>query len=133
MDKSDAVFSLIYNGPLFILGFFWIYFRAQEYRRLQVIRVLLDLAVFSMALARFFGSSIPPSGHALLLTHTLISVNNRYFRLAALLMLIGTAMLKISWDDFTSLGYGIVLGTISGAAWLWAGRDQKLHSDKVTS
>ena len=128
MDLSKPLFSLIYNVPLFIMGFFWIFFRTQEYRRLQVLRVLLDLAVFAAALARFLGSSIPPSGHAILLTHTLITVSNRYYRLAALIMLIATAGLKISWHDYTSLGYGIVLGTISGVAWVWAGRSQVLQS-----
>ena len=128
MDLSEPLFSLIYNGPLFILAGFWLFFRKQEYSRPQIIRMLIDLAVLSIAIARFFGSSIPPSGHATLLTHTLISVNNRYFRLAALIMLILTAGLKISWHDFTSLGYGIVLGTISGVAWVWAGRDQILQS-----
>ena len=90
--------------------------------------MLLDLAVVSIAIARFFGSSIPPSGHAILLTHTLITVSNRYYRLAALTMLIVTAGLKISWQDFTSLGYGIVLGMISGVLWVWAGSDQILQS-----
>jgi hypothetical protein len=82
----------------------------------------LDITVFSIALARFFGSSIPPSGHALVLTHTLITVSNRYYRLAALAMLIATAALKISWHDFTSLGYGLGLGIISGVAWVWSGQ-----------
>jgi hypothetical protein len=126
MDISKPLFSLIYNGPLFILAIFWIFFLKQEYRRLQIIRALLDLAVLSVAIARFFGSSIPPSGHAMLLTHTLITVNNRYYRLAALVMLIATAGLKISWNDFTSLGYGIVLGMVSGCVWVWAGSDQLL-------
>lgn len=125
--ESKELFSLIYNGPLFILAIFWLFFRAQEYRSLRILRVLLDVAVISIAIARFFGSSIPPSGHALLLTHTLISVSNRYYKLAALAMLIATAGLKISWHDFTSLGYGIVLGMTSGMIWLWAGRD----SDQV--
>jgi hypothetical protein len=113
----------MYNGPLFILAIFWIFFRAREYRKLRVLGVLLDLAVVSIAMARFFGSSIPPSGHAILLTHTLITVSNRYYRLAALAMLIATAALKISWYDFASLGYGIALGITSGMIWLWAGRD----------
>ena len=113
----------MYNGPLFILAIFWIFFRTQEYRRLRIVGVLLDLTVVSIAIARFFGSSIPPSGHAILLTHTLITVSNRYFRLAALAMLIATAALKISWHDFASLGYGIVLGITSGMIWLWARRD----------
>ena len=128
MEPSKALFSLIYNGPLFILGAFWLFFRTEEYRRFQILRVLIDVAVFSIAIARFFGSSIPPSGHAILLTHTLITVSNRYYRLAALTMLIVTAGLKISWHDFTSLGYGVVLGMISGAAWVWAERDQILQS-----
>ena len=124
----SRTFSLIYNGPLFILGMFWLYFRLQEYRRLRIVGVLLDLTVVSIAIARFFGSSIPPSGHALLLTHTLITVSNRYFKLAALAMLIGTAALKISWHDFSSLGYGIVLGVTSGMIWLWAGRRSWIQS-----
>ena len=130
MESSKALFSLLYNGPLFILAIFWLFFRKQEYRSLQILRVLIDIAVLSIAIARFFGSSIPPSGHAMLLTHTLITVSNRYYRLAALAMLIGTAGLKISWHDFTSLGYGIVLGMISGVAWIWAGSDQILQSDE---
>ena len=117
---SKELFSLLYSGPLFILGVFWIFFRTEEYRRLQIVRVLIDLVVFAVALARFLGSSIPPSGHAILLTHTLITVSNRYYRLAALIMLIGTAALKISWHDFRSLGYGIALGIITGVVWLWS-------------
>ena len=118
MDKSNELFSLIYNGPLFILAVFWMFFRIQEYRRLRMLPVLLDIAVASIAIARFFGSSIPPSGHALLLTHTLITVSNRYYRLAALAMLVMTAGLKISWHDFTSLGDGIVFGIASGMVWV---------------
>ena len=130
--KSEELFWLMYNGPLYILGFFWIFFRIQEYRRLRMPGVLLDIAVFSLAIARLLGSSVPPSGHALVLTHTLITVSNRYFRLAALLMLLGTAGLKISWNDFSSLGYGIGLGITSGLAWLWSGRgsDPILQSEE---
>jgi hypothetical protein len=128
MRSSTALFSLLYNGPLFILGIFWLFFRTEEYRRLRILGLLLDLAVVAIAIARFFGSSIPPSGHAILLTHTLITVSNRYYRLAALAMLIATAALKISWYDFSSLGYGIVLGMISGTIWLWAGRRTWIQS-----
>ena len=130
MELSKSLFSLLYNGPLFILGIFWLFFRKREYRRLQILRVLIDIAVLSTAIARFFGSLIPPSGHAILLTHTLITVSNRYYRLAALTMLLGTAVLKISWHDFASLGYGIVLGMISGVLWVWAGSDQTLQSEE---
>ena len=117
------VFSLIYNCPLLILCLCWLLLRKKEYERFEFWRALIDLAVISIALARFYGSSIPPSGHAVFLTHTLISVNNRYYRLAALTMLIVTIGLKISWGDYTSWSYGVVLGVISGMLWDWAGDD----------
>ncbi len=37
MDLSKPLSSLIYNGPLFILGIFCLFFRKQEYTRLQII------------------------------------------------------------------------------------------------
>ncbi len=36
MDKSNQLFSLMYNGPLFILAIFWILFRIHEYRKSRV-------------------------------------------------------------------------------------------------
>ena len=118
-------FSLIYNSPLFILCVFWLLIRKKEYERFQLWRALIDIAVISIALARFYGSSIPPSGHAIFLTHTLISVSNRYYRLAALTMLFVTIGLKISWGDYTSWSYGIALGVISGMVWERAGNDSR--------
>jgi hypothetical protein len=116
-----VLFSLLYNGPLVILGAFWLRSRVREFDRLQILPVLLDVAIVSIAVARFYGSSIPPSGHALFLTHSLVSVNKRYYRFATLVMLIVTIGLKISWGDYTSWGYGILLGIASGRLWMWAG------------
>lgn len=116
------LFQLIYNAPLIILCAFWLLFRREEEgKRLRLSRALLDVAVVSIALARFYGSSIPPSGHALFLTHSLLTVGNRFYRLAALIMLAATIGLKISWSDYTSWSYGLALGVISGALWLRAG------------
>ena len=53
--ESKALFSLTYNGPLFVLGFFWLFFRTQEYRRFQILPVLIDITVLAIAIARFFG------------------------------------------------------------------------------
>ena len=110
--------SMLYNGPLVILGGFWLFFRLQGVARFQILRALLDIAIVSVVIARFYGSSIPPSGHAIFLTHSLISVSNRYYRIAALIMLIVTIGLKISWGDYRSWSYGIALGIISGTAWV---------------
>jgi hypothetical protein len=117
------LFSLIYNGPLLILCLFWLLFRTKEYERFQLWRTLIDIAILSIAIARFYGASIPPSGHAVFLTHSLISVSNRYYRLAALMMLIVTIGFKISWGDYISWSYGVVLGVISGMVWNWLGSD----------
>lgn len=84
--------------------------------------MVIDIAVVSIAIARFYGSSIPPSGHAVFLTHSLITISNRYYRLAALSMLIVTIGLKISWHDYASWSYGIVSGVVSGMLWVWAGK-----------
>ena len=118
-----VLFSLIYNGPLVILSVFWLLLRKQECERWQWLRALLDIAVVASAIARFYGASIPLSGHAVFLTHGLISVSNRYYRSAALSMLLVTIGLKISWRDYTSWSNGIVLGVISGLVWVWAGND----------
>lgn len=116
------LFLILYNGPLIVLAAFWLYFRTQGNANFHVLRLMLDIAIVAVAIARLFGSSIPPSGHAALLTHTLISVSNRYYRIAALLMLIATIALKISWGDYESWSYGLVVGVITGTAWVLVGR-----------
>jgi hypothetical protein len=122
-DIETVLFSLIYNVPLFVLCAFWLFFRRQEWKRRQLFRALLDGAVVLIGLARFYGSTIPPSGHAVFLTHTLVSIDNRYYRLAALSMLMATVGLKISWGDYTSWSHGVVIGMISGLLWMRAGEE----------
>ena len=118
------LFSLLYNAPLIILGSFWLRFRAREFDRLQILQAALDLAIVAIALARFYGSTIPPSGHAVFLTHSLMSLNNRYYRFVALVMLVVTIGLKISWRDYTSWSYGLLLGVLTGRLWIWMGKQQ---------
>ncbi len=113
---------MLYNAPLVILGAFWLFFRTQGAARLRISRVLLDITIVSIVIARFYGSPIPPSGHAVFLAHSLISVSNRYYRLAALMMLIMTIGLKITWGDYWSWSYGVVIGIITGTAWILTGR-----------
>lgn len=116
------LFSMLYNMPLAILGAFWLFSRTQEVARFQILRALLDIAIISVGIARFYGSSIPPSGHAVFLTHSIITVSNPYYRIAALMMLIMTIGLKISWGDYRSWSYGVVIGVISGTAWVRTGK-----------
>jgi hypothetical protein len=120
--KIKVLPSLLYNGPLLILAAFWIFYRKQEQEKFQFIRVLVDIAILSMAVSRFYGLPIPPSGHALFLTHSLVSVRNKYYRIAALVMLIVTIMLKLSWGDYRSWFYGVIIGLVSATIWIQVGK-----------
>jgi hypothetical protein len=120
------LFSLLYNGPLVILLAFWVLCRRREQKRWQSLKILLDIVILSMAISRFYGLLIPPSGHALFLTYSLLTVSNKYYRIAALVMLFVTIALKISWGDYESWSYGIPLGAVSGIVWGWIGSKPEL-------
>jgi hypothetical protein len=112
------LFSLLYNGPLVVLAAFWLLCRKQEYQSRQSLKMVLDILIAGIAISRFYGSLIPPSGHALFLTYSLITVSNRYYRIAALMMLLVTIALKISWGDYQLWAYGTLLGVVIGTIWI---------------
>ena len=116
-------FFLYYHLPLFALIAIWLVFRIQDQRRLGILTTLIDLTVIAIAIARLFGSSIPSSGHTIFLTHSLLTIRNRYYRTAALLMLLVVIYLKIGWRDYTSWTFGIAFGVITGALWQWFRKD----------
>jgi hypothetical protein len=112
------LFSLLYNVPLVILFISWLLCRKQEQKNWQPLKIFLDMTIICIAVSRFYGVQIPPSGHALFLTYSLITINNRYYRAAALMMLLVTIALKISWGDYQSWSYGILLGAVTGTLWI---------------
>lgn len=112
--------SFWYNAPLFILCAIWLLLRKDMWRRRQWLRSTVDLLVLLLGLVRFLGAAILPSGHALFLTHTLITVGNLIYRIFALLMLLVVIALKISWGDYESWTAGIIVGLISGLLWVKA-------------
>jgi xanthine/uracil permease len=116
-------FFLYYHLPLFALIGVWLALRIQGQRRLGIVTTLIDTTVIGVAIARLFGSSIPPSGHAIFLTHSLLTIRNRYYKIAALLMLLAVIYLKVGWRDYTSWNVGIVFGLISGYLWQWFEKD----------
>ena len=111
------LFTILYQFPLFLLIAWWFFCRRAENSRINPAPAAFDVLVLIIALARFHGSSIPPSGHALILTHSFITVRSGYFRLVALVMLAITVALKVSWGDYCSWLYGIVFGLVSATAW----------------
>lgn len=114
------MFSLLYNVPVFGLTVAWVFCRLQAQQPWLSWRSLLDVVVVTIAASRFFGAAIPPSGHALFLTHSIITTTNRSYQMAAIIMLSITIALKVGWGDYSSWLYGMLLGLISGGLWLYA-------------
>jgi hypothetical protein len=116
---AQPIFSVLYNGPLIGLLILWAVCRAREKYKWGSWRSLLDALVIGIAVSRFFGSTIPPSGHALFLTYSSITVKNHFYRISAVTMLMATIGLKVSWGDYRSWVYGILLGMICGGIWIY--------------
>ena len=117
-------FSLLYNLPLFALGFLWLISRWRQPPSLG--QLFLDALVVALSLARFFGVPLPPSGHAFFLTHSGLTTPQRSYQWAAAFLLILTIALKLSWGDSSSWLWGIVAGCASGAGY------RQLHSTRNT-
>lgn len=119
---SWLTFSLFYNGPLFGLALFWLYLRVRQKNGKRLLLVILDILVVVIAISRYFGLAIPPSGHALFLTYSLMTVKNWFYRMMAAIMLILTIGLKVSWRDYTSWVYGMLVGLSCGMIWIYTAR-----------
>jgi hypothetical protein len=115
---TEMIVFLLYNWPLHILAPFWLVCRMQEDKKFLSLRTLIDIVVVILAMSRYYGPIVPTSGHALFLTHSLITIRNRYYRIPAVVMLIATVAVKVSWEDYSSLVSGILIGLISGAIWI---------------
>ena len=120
--SSELLFSLIYNGPILVLCIVWLLLRARDKSKLTPLRVLIDAVIVAIAASRFLGATIPPSGHTAFLSYSLVTVNNKSYRIIALLTLLLTIGLKISWNDYTSWAYGIAAGIGGSAIWLYSSR-----------
>jgi hypothetical protein len=120
LEKSftEMMVSLLYNLPLYILGPYWLICRMREDKRSSSLKTLIDLLVVALAISRYFGPIVPTSGHALFLTHSFITIRSQFYRIPAAVMLIVTVVIKMSWQDYSSLVSGILIGFISGAIWI---------------
>ncbi len=108
---------VLYSLPLYALAGLWLLCRMHEDDKLFSLRSLLDIIVIALAMSRNWGSIIPSSGHALFLTHSLMTIRSHLYRIPAAIMLIVTIAFKVSWGDYLSFVYGILIGFISGVIW----------------
>jgi hypothetical protein len=113
--------NALYNWPLFSVCFFWLFCRLRDAKALAPLapwrpwRLLLDGLVVLLAASRMAGTFVPSSGHALLMSYSLLTVPNRLYRAAAAAVLLLTIALKLTWGDGRSWVYGIALGGLFGA------------------
>lgn len=106
----NQLFFWIYNLPVVLMGFVWLAIEFKRRTTLTVPCVLCDLIVIGVGLGRFLGWQIPPSGHALFFSYSLLTVTNKVYRLFAAIFLLLTIGLKLSWGDYSTWVYGIVVG-----------------------
>lgn len=106
----DQLFFWIYNLPVVLMGFVWLAIEVKRRTTLTVPCVLCDLIVIGVGLGRFLGWQIPPSGHALFFSYSLLAVPNIAYRFFAAAFLLMTIALKLSWGDYSTWVYGIVVG-----------------------
>jgi len=114
---SDIRFSVFYNGSLFAVWFYWLHRRVKEGSLNGSWLNVLDLIVNVTAISRFFGSTIPISGHALFLTYSLFTVKDRKYLFLALILLFVVIALKVSWNDNTTWLFGMFCGVAIGLLW----------------
>jgi hypothetical protein len=126
--NSDVSFTYLYNGPVLLLCVAWLLLRVRDKSELIPLRIFIDALVAAIALSRFLGATIPPSGHALFLSYSLVTIYYKSYRIPAMLMLLLTIALKVSWHDYTSWAYGILVGLGCGVVWIYAGR----HTERAT-
>lgn len=123
---TPAQLSVLYNWPLYAIGLVWLYYRWQGRAGLNCWRILLDTTVVVIAASRFLGPLIPSSGHALFLTYIGLTVDRRLFRVLAAILLLATIALKLSWGDYRSWLYGLLLGAALGIIYQRAGANVEL-------
>jgi len=75
--------------------------------------LLLDALVCLLAAARIFSPAVPMSGHSLFLGYTLLTIPNPWYRLAAGVVFVHAAWLKmVVWNEAGSFVGGLVVGVL---------------------
>ncbi len=118
--SPDEKFDALYSLPLYAAFFSWIYCRLAENAEFRLATIILDLIVVGLAASRFFGPIIPSSGHALLLSYSLLTTGSRLYRIIAAILLALTIAFKLSWGDYSSLSFGILIGSLFGCVYIKA-------------
>ena len=113
-----------YFVPLMVPCFAFMIERVQHVRKANFFQHGVDFLVFALAVGRVVGEEVQyVSGHTLLLSYMLVSSRSMIVRIAAILVLVQTLILKYYvWGDFVTSNVGIVSGCALALSVKWFSR-----------
>ena len=108
----DPAGTFQYFVPLMVPLFAFMLERIEQVRRGNFFQHGVDLLVFGLAVGRVLGRNVLYiSGHTLLVSYMLVSSRSKIVRIASVLVLVQTLVLKYYvWGDFVTSNVGIVVG-----------------------
>lgn len=121
-DGDLRWFLLYYFVPIGIPFVAFLFDRAEQYGSGSPVSWVIDLAVLIPSLARAFVRVPLVSGHAFFLVYCLLTSRSRIARIAAFLVLLQVAYLKIFVTHDTALVGGVIVGCIAALAYRWSRR-----------
>jgi len=128
-DGAQRWFLLYYHVPIGIPFVAFLFDRAERYTQATRTSWAIDLTVLVFALLRAFVRLPVISGHAFFLTYCLLTLRSTVARMAAILVLLQVAYLKIFVTHDTALIGGILSGCLAALVY---GRVTPLKQGKVT-
>lgn len=130
---EGGYFQWYYVLPIAVLVPWLPILRAREEHRGHR-TLLLDSVVCLVAAARIFTPAVPVSGHALFLAYTLLTIPNRWYRLASGAAFLHAAWLKtVVWNEAGSFVGGMLLGVVLAVPVLWRfGRERAAESPEAS-
>ena len=87
-------------------------FRLENVRKANLFQHVVDFLVFGIAVGRVMGREVLHiSGHTVLLSYMLVSSKSNIVRIASILVLVQTLVLKYYvWGDFVTSNLGLMVG-----------------------
>ncbi len=117
-------YVLYYAMPLTVIVPVWGRLRLVRFAALTPTQRVADALVLIAATVRTLGGDVVPvSGHALFLTHTIVTTRNKYYRMAATGASAITLWFKLRiWNDRSSLVAGVLAGGMTALVWMLSDR-----------
>lgn len=120
----DPAGTFQYFVPLMVPFFAFVLERVEHVRKGNFFQHGVDLLVFVLAVGRVTGHNVLYiSGHTLLLSYMLVSSQSKIVRIASVIVLAQTLLLKYYvWGDFVTSNVGLVVGCALALIVKWVSR-----------